>query len=40
MPPVPFFFLKLDLAIQGFLCFHINCEIICSSSLKILFVAL
>ena len=34
IPPVPFFFLKSSLAIQGFLYFHTNCEIICSSSLK------
>ena len=34
IPPVPVFFLKIGLAIQGFLCFHTNCEIICSSSLK------
>ena len=27
--------LKIALAIRGFLYFHINCEIICSSSLKI-----
>ena len=33
--PVPFFFLKIALAIQGFLYFHTNCEIIRSSSLKI-----
>ena len=33
-PPVPFFFLKITLAIQGFLYFHTNCEIICSSSVK------
>ena len=32
--PVPFFFLKIALAIRGFLCFHTNCEIICSSSVK------
>ena len=32
--PVPFFFLKIALAIQGFLYFHTNCEIICSSSVK------
>ena len=31
---VPFFFLKIALAIQGFLYFHTNCEIICSSSVK------
>ena len=35
IPPVPFFFLKIALAIQGFLYFHTNCEIICSSSVKI-----
>ena len=29
-----FFFLKTALAIQGLLCFHINCEIFCSSSVK------
>ena len=34
IPPVPFFFLKIALAIQGFLYYHTNCEIICSSSLK------
>ena len=34
IPPVPFFFLKIALAIRGFLYFHTNCEIICSSSLK------
>ena len=33
-PPVPFFCLKIALAIRGFLYFHINCEIICSSSVK------
>jgi len=32
--PVPFFCLKIALAIQGFLYFHTNYEIICSSSLK------
>ena len=32
--PAPFFFLKITLAIQGLLCFHINCEIFLSSSLK------
>ena len=30
----PFFFLKIAFAIQGFLYFHTNCEIICSSSVK------
>ena len=34
IPPVPFFFLKTALAIQGLLCFHANCEIFCSSSVK------
>jgi len=29
-----FLFLKIALAILGFLYFHINCEIICSSSVK------
>ena len=27
IPPAPFFFLKTALAIQGLLCFHINCGI-------------
>ena len=27
IPPAPFFFLKTALAIQGHLCFHMNCEI-------------
>ena len=27
IPPVPFFFLKIALAIRGFLYFHTNCEI-------------
>ena len=31
---VPFFFLKIALAIQGFLYFHTHCEIICSSCVK------
>ena len=34
IPPVPFFFLKIALAIQDLLCFHTNCDIICSSSVK------
>ena len=33
-PPAPFFFLKTALAIQDLLCFHMNCEIFCSSSVK------
>ena len=32
--PAPFFFLKIALAILGFLYFHTNLEIICSSSVK------
>ena len=34
IPPVPFFFLKIALAIQGLLCFQTNCEIVYSSSMK------
>ena len=34
IPPVPFFFLQSALAIQGLLCFHMNSEIFCSSSVK------
>ena len=34
IPPVPFFFLKIALAIRGLFCFHTNCEIFCSSSVK------
>ena len=34
IPPVPFFFLKIALAIRGCLYFHINLEVICSSSVK------
>ena len=34
IPPAPFFFLKVVLAIRGLLCFHTNCEIFCSSSVK------
>ena len=34
IPPIPFFFLKTALAIQSLLCFHMNCEIFCSSSVK------
>ena len=32
--PAPFFFLKIALAIQGLLCFQMNCEIFCSTSVK------
>ena len=34
MPPAPFFFLKIALAIQGPLCFHTNCKIFCSTFVK------
>ena len=34
IPPGPFFFLKIALAIQDFLYFHTNYEIICSSFVK------
>ena len=34
IPPVPFFFLKTALDIWGLLCFHMSCEIFCSSSVK------
>ena len=34
IPLAPFFFLKTALAIRGLLCFHMNCEIFCSSSVK------
>ena len=34
IPPAPFFFFKTALAIQGLLCFHVNCEIFCFSSVK------
>ena len=34
IPPAQFFFLKTALAIRGLLCFHMNCEIFCSISMK------
>ena len=34
IPPVPFFFPKIALAIRGFLYFHTNCEIICLNWIK------
>ena len=34
IPPATFFFVKTALAIQGLLCFHMNCEMLCSSSVK------
>ena len=34
IPPAPFFFLKIALAIRRLLCFHTNCEIFCSNSVK------
>ena len=33
-PPAQFFFVKTALAVRGLLCFHVNCEIFCSSSVK------
>ena len=35
IPTAPFFFFKTALAIQGLLCFHMNCEICCYSAVKI-----
>ena len=34
IPPVPFLFLKIALAIWGVLYFHTNCGIICPNSVK------
>ena len=34
IPPAPFLFLKISLAIQGLLCFHANCKSFCSNSVK------
>ena len=37
IPPAPIFFLRKNgysLAIRGLLCFHMNCEMFCSSSVK------
>ena len=34
IPPAPFFFLKAALAIWDLLCFYMNCEMFCSSSVK------
>ena len=34
IPPVPFSFLKIAVALQGLLCFHTNCNFFCSNSLK------
>ena len=34
VPPAPFFFLKIALSICGLLCFHMNCEIFYSTSVK------
>ena len=34
IPPAPIFFLKTVLTFWGLLCFHMNCEIFCSSSVK------
>ena len=32
IPPAPFFFIKIALAVKGLLCFH--CEFFCSNSAK------
>ena len=34
IPLAPFFFLKIALAIWDLFCFHTNCEVFCSSSVK------
>ena len=34
IPPAPFFFLKIALAVQGLLNFYANCEMFCSSAVK------
>ena len=34
IPPTLFFFLKIALPIRGLLCFHMNCKIFCSNSVK------
>ena len=34
IPPAPFFFLRTAFAIQDLLCFHMNCELFCSNSVK------
>ena len=34
IPPAQFFFLKTALAIWGLVCFHMNSESFCSSSMK------
>ena len=34
IPPVPFFFCRITLAIRGLLYFHTNLKIFCSSSVK------
>ena len=34
IPPASFFFFKTVLAVQSLLCFHMNCEIFCSSLVK------
>ena len=34
IPPAPFFFLKIALAVRCLLCFYMNCEIFCFSSVK------
>jgi len=34
IPPIPFFLFNISLAIQAFLCFHMNFKILYSSSVK------
>ena len=34
IPPAPFFFLKTAVVICGLLCFQVNCEIFCHSSVR------
>ena len=34
IPPAPFYFLKIAIAIRGLLCFHTICKIFCSNSVR------
>ena len=34
IPPVSFFYLKIDMAVWGLLCLHTNFKISCSTSMK------
>ena len=40
IPPAPFFPLKIALTSHSLLCFYVNCEIFCSSSVKTVIVNL